>query len=177
MDAERQVLHAELEGARATFHELVAQATRADLDRRSRGTRWTNRQLLFHMLLGYLVVRTVLPLVRFLGRRPAAVGRAFSGVLNAGTRPFHLVNYLGACGGAILFRDHRLLQQVDRTFSELHRRLDLETEESLALGMPFPTGWDPYFTGSMSVLDVYHYGTVHFEHHRRQLTITRAGSP
>jgi hypothetical protein len=37
--------------------------------------------------------------------------------------------------------------------------------------MHFPAGWDPYFNDVMSLANVYHYGTQHFEHHRRQLTI------
>ena len=41
--------------------------------------------------------------------------------------------------------------------------------------MHFPTAWDPYFKPTMSVLDVYHFATEHFDHHRRQLTLrTRA---
>jgi hypothetical protein len=56
---DRQAVHQELERARATFHDLHAQATPADLERRSDGTRWTNQQLLFHMLLGYLIIRAL----------------------------------------------------------------------------------------------------------------------
>jgi hypothetical protein len=128
--------------------------------------------MLFHMLLGYLVVRTVLPVVRFLGRSPDPVSRVFAGALNAGTRPFHVVNYFGGCGGALIFHDRRLVAMVDRTIAALHRHLDGETDRSLALRMHFPTGWDPYFALTMSVLDVYHYGTQHFDHHRKQLTLT-----
>src|SRR5687767_11177470 len=137
VDAERQSVHDELDRVRATFHEVVEKSTPASLRRRTSGTRWTNRQLLFHMLLGYLVVRTLLPLVRFLARRPPAVGRAFAALLDAGTRPFHVVNYLGSCGGALVFRDQRLLVQVDRTILALHRRLDRESDADLALRMPF----------------------------------------
>lgn len=167
----RESVHDELERVRRRFHDLVDGATPADLRRGSDGTRWTNGQLLFHMLLGFFVVGSLLPLVRFLGRRPAGAGRAFAAVLDAGTRPFHAVNHLGACGGALVLRGPRLLRQADRTFAGLHRALDRETEATLALHMPFPQGWDPYFTDHMSVLDVYHYGTVHFEHHERQLTL------
>jgi hypothetical protein len=60
---------------------------------------------------------------------------------------------------------------LDRTITALQRRLAAETESSLALTMHFPTAWDPYFTPTMSVLDVYHFGTQHFVHHRRQLTL------
>ena len=30
----------------------------------------------------------------------------------------------------------------------------------------------PIFAPRMSLADVYHYATLHFEHHRRQLTLT-----
>jgi hypothetical protein len=37
--------------------------------------------------------------------------------------------------------------------------------------MSFPVRWDPYFADRMSLADVYHYPTLHFDHHRRQLTL------
>ena len=52
----------------------------------------------------------------------------------------------------------------------IQRRLAAETPAGLALTMHFPTRWDPYFRPTMSVLDVYHYGTEHYDHHHRQLT-------
>lgn len=48
------------------------------------GTRSTNSQLLFHMLLGYFVVRSLLGLVRTLGQMPEGVSRRFAQLLNAG---------------------------------------------------------------------------------------------
>jgi hypothetical protein len=44
------------------------------------------------MLFGFIVVRVLLPLVKGFGRLPPAVSRAFAGILNAGTRPFHVLN-------------------------------------------------------------------------------------
>ena len=41
-------------------------------------------------------------------------------------------------------------------------------------GMHFPAGWDPYFNDYMTLRDVYHYPTQHYDHHRAQLTITAA---
>ena len=38
---------------------------------------------------------------------------------------------------------------------------ELVTAHDLALSMHMPTGWDPYFTPTMNVLDVYHFGTQH----------------
>jgi hypothetical protein len=42
--------------------------------------------------------------------------------------------------------------------------------------MHFPTSWAPYFRDTMSVFDVYHYGTQHFDHHRKQLTLSAGQS-
>jgi hypothetical protein len=67
-------IHAEMERARGEFHALAANSSPADLARLSNGTRWTNRELLFHMLLGYLVTRNVLPLVKIVSRLPPPSG-------------------------------------------------------------------------------------------------------
>ena len=160
-----------MEQAGLTFRDLVSQAARADMRRRSNGTRWTNRQLLFHMLFGYLIVRTLMPLVHAFGHLPPAWSRRFAATLNAGRRPFHLINYLGSCGGGQVLTRADMTALMDRTIRTLQRKLASETAESLALTMHFPTSWDPYFHDTMSVFDVYHYGTQHFDHHRKQLTL------
>ena len=103
----RRAIHEELERVRADFHTLVTAASPADLRRPSAGTRWTNGQLLFHMFFGYLVVLRLLPLVRLMGRLPDAVGRTFARVLEAGTRPFHVINYLSDRGAAGVMALHR----------------------------------------------------------------------
>ena len=159
----------EMRRAQAEFHKLISRASVRDLRRRSNGTRWTNRQLLFHMVFGYLIVRTLLPLVHGLGR--LGHSRGFAASLNAGRHPFHLINYLGSCGGGQVLSTHAMAALLDRTIQALHRSLADETAQSLALAMHFPTAWDPYFKPTMSVLDVYHFATQHFDHHRQQLTL------
>lgn len=170
---DRRLVHEELERSRATLHRLVAGATLEDLGRGSNGTRWTNGQLLFHMVFGYMVVLRLLPLVRLFGRLPTRLGQGFAGLLDLGTRPFHVVNYLGSCGGALVFRGARLRARMDRTVDALHRHLERETDAALARRMHFPVRWDPFFADTMSLLDVYHYGTQHFDFHLRQLTLDR----
>ena len=168
---DRQGIHAELERVRADMHKLVSRATAAGLRRRTDGTRWTNGQMLWHMAFGYLLVRRLLPLVRLFGRLPEPFRRTFAAVLNAGTRPFHYINYLGAVGGALVFHGPRLTRQMDRTIDRLHRRLDTEDDEALARRMHFPAGWDPFFGDSMTLEQVYRYPTQHYDFHRAQLTL------
>jgi hypothetical protein len=166
-----QGIHDELERVRADLHQLVAGASATDLRRRTDGTRWTNQQMLFHLVFGYMVVRRLLPLVRLFGRLPDRFSRVFAALLNSGTRPFHVVNYLGSCGGALVFRGSRLTRQLDRTVDTLHRRLDAESGDALDRRMHFPVGWDPFFRDTMTLAEVYRYGTQHYKLHREQLTL------
>jgi hypothetical protein len=170
---DRAAIAGEMDDARARLLTLLAAAGSADLRRRSNGTRWTNEQLLFHMVFGYLVVRTLLPLVHLMGRLPASVGRCWAMLLNSATRPFHVINYWGSVAGVRVFTAARMGSLADRTIAALQRSLMREREAALNRGMPFPVGWDPYFRDWMSLAEVYRYATRHFEHHRRQLTLPK----
>lgn len=171
---DRDSIAAEMDAARAALHALLTTAGAADLRRRSDGTRWTNHQLLFHMVLGYAVVRVLLPLVRLMGRLPAPAGRGWAALLNAAARPFHVINYLGPVAAARVLPPARIDALAGRVIAALRRALARETEAALHRGTPLPTRWDPYFTEWMSLAEVYRYATRHFEHHRRQLTLARA---
>ena len=168
---DRQSIVDELERARRDFHRLLDGASKDALARRSRGTRWTNEQLLFHMLFGYILVRVLVVLIRVFWRLPDAADLTFSRLLNAVAVPFHAVNYLGSCAAALVFDHRRMGSQFDRTIDSLERRLVRETEANLHRGMHYPDRWDPYFTEFMTLEDIYRYPTLHFDHHARQLTL------
>jgi hypothetical protein len=173
---ERRDITTEMEGARADFHHLLDGATSAELRAPTQGTRWTNEQLLFHMLFGYLLVRNLLPLVKTLSRLPRGISRRFAAALNAATRPFHVINYLGSLGGARVLGHARMEHLLDQVIASLQRSLVRASVDSLNRGMHFPVGWDPYFTDYMTVTEVYHYATQHYDHHRRQLTLAATGT-
>src|SRR5579875_3106142 len=158
----RAQIRAEMDRARAEFHQLLARASPADLARASDGTRWTNEQLLFHMLFGYLVVRNLRVIVKIFGRLPEPASRVFAAVLEAATRPFHLINFWGSCAGARVFGHARMAHRFDTTIASLQRHLDAENESQLNSRMHFPTRWDPFFTEVMTLGEVYHYPTQHF---------------
>jgi DinB superfamily len=165
----------ELEWVREDFRQLVRSSTRADLRRPSDGTRWTNGQLLFHMLLGFLIVRTLLPLVTTFSRAPDGWSRRFAAGLNAVQRPFHVVNYLGPVVGARLLTPATMERLANWVIGSLQRSLDSRDEQGLARQMHFPTTWDPYFLDTMTISHVFRFAAQHYDHHRRQLTID--GSP
>ena len=154
----------------------VSSSTRppsVELRRPTNGTKWTNEQLLFHMVFGYLLVRNLLVLVRGFSRLPDEASRRFAVTLNAGTRPFHTINYLGSLGGIRVLGYPRTERLMDRTIRTLQASLDHSSDAELHRSMHFPVGWDPYFEDVMTIRDVYHYPTQHYDHHRRQLTLDR----
>jgi hypothetical protein len=61
--------------------------------------------LLFHMLFGYLLVRNLRVLVKGFSRVPDAASKRFAAILNAGTRPFHVLNYVGSLFSVRAFWD------------------------------------------------------------------------
>ena len=163
----------ELDRVRADFGELLDTATVAELRGPSNGTKWTNEQLLFHMLFGYLLVRNLRYLVLAFARLPDSASRRFASALNAGTQPFHVINYIGSLGGARLLGYARMERLMDHVITSLQTSLRHSSTQVLDRGMHFPVGWDPYFKDTMTLRDVYHYATQHYDHHRRQLTLTK----
>jgi len=172
---DRQAVYDGYERTRQTFHHLLQSATAADLARPTRGTRWTNGQLLWHMLFGYLIVRVLLMVMRLFGRLPRGVGKTFARLLNAATVPFDAVNYAGPIGAVKVWRPRWMGAAFDHVTASLERRLAAETEAGLARGMHYPTRWDPFFTDYMTLADLYRYPTRHFDFHQRQLTLESEG--
>jgi hypothetical protein len=123
------------------------------------------------MVFGYLVVRTLMSIVRGFGWLPLRYSRGFAALLHVCRRPYHLINYAGSCAGGTVLTPRAMAALLDRTIAALQQNLAREDQRDLGLRMAFPTSWDPYFTGTITVLEVYHFGSEHFTHHRRQLTL------
>jgi hypothetical protein len=170
-ELDREAVREEMERARHEFHRLLDHATVADLRRPSYGTRWTNEQLLFHMLFGYLIVRALLVLARIFGRLPDRASTAFARLLDTARTPFNVVNYAGSRLGARIIPASRMGARLDRVITSLQRRAEREPDSALRRGMHYPTSWDPFFTSYMTLYDLYRYPTKHFDFHSRQLTL------
>jgi hypothetical protein len=172
---DRAEIAADLERARVEFRRLLAEAECRDAWRKSTsGTQWTNEQLLFHMLFGYMVVQRLLVLVRVFSQLPDGVSRGFARGLNAGTPLFDVINYYGTCLAALVYNRHRMGAKMDRVIASLQRKLARESDAALRRSMHFPSRWDPFFKDHMTLEDVYRYPSQHFDFHARQLTISDA---
>lgn len=172
---DRAAIATDLERARNEFHQLLAEADGVDTwDMPTRGTRWTNEQLLFHMVFGYMIVARLLIVVKVFSRLPHQVSRAFEGLLNAATKPFDAINYYGSCAAALVYNRRRMGTKMDRVIAGLQRKLVREPEDAFHRGMHFPTRWDPFFKDYMTLEEVYCYPGEHFDFHKHQLSLASA---
>jgi uncharacterized damage-inducible protein DinB len=164
-------LASDLERARRDFHKLLTAVEDDEWAKPTRETRWTNEQLLFHMVFGYMVVQRLLILVWVLAHLPDWVSRWFAKILNAASQPFHVINFYGTSLAAVVYNRNRMGAKMDRVIDTLERSLTRRDDIARRRGMHFPTGWDPYFQDSMTLADIYRYPGQHYDHHRRQLTV------
>jgi DinB superfamily len=171
---DRQQLRDELRQRRETFHAILDSSSTRELLKPSNGTRWNNEELLFHMLFGYIVVVALIRIIKVLGLLPRSATKPLAFVFNAFIRPFNAINYWGARLGAKLYNQQRMGPKFDRVAASLATTLDQTSEASLRRGMHYPTQWDPFFKEYMTLADVFHYPTQHFDFHQRQLHLDSA---
>ena len=134
---------AELDRVGKDFRDLLDSAMVAELRQPTIGTKWNNEQLLFHMLFGYLLVLNLRFLVKGFSHLPDAVSRRFAALLNAGTRPFHVINYVGSLFGARFLGYARMERLMDRVLKSLQSSVRRESKAALDRGCTFPSGGTP----------------------------------
>jgi hypothetical protein len=165
-------LQAELVTARAAFHEQLAAITPDALTDPSRNPAWTNGAVLFHMLLGFLVTVTLLPLVWGFSILPRPASRLFAALLNILTPVFNVVNAIGARGGGRVLRHASFAALFNTAFTILMWALNRMPERRLKRrGMYFPNRWDGLFTHYMTLGDLIGYPARHLQFHVAQLAV------
>ncbi|BCT75153.1 hypothetical protein SCMU_09950 [Sinomonas cyclohexanicum] len=154
------------------FGLIVGTVQASELGAPTRGTRWTNRQLLFHMVLGQNIALTSIPLFGAFSRLPPAASRAWSAALEACTGPYDWVNWAGAVAGARVLGVGAMGRMMDRTTRVIVNWYDRAGPGALARGMSVPPSWDPYFSDWMDRRGILEWAPKHYRHHRGQLTLS-----
>lgn len=149
----------------------LSNATGPLLNQPTHGTKWTNRELLFHLWFGQRVARVLMRIIGVLSRLPPGSSLAWARLLTAATRPYEWINYAAsAAGGRVVpLRVTRSLMRRDTR--ALLRWADRASAADLARGMSVPASWDPYFSPWMSRAHVLAWAPKHYRHHRAQLTL------
>ncbi|MEO5315175.1 DinB family protein [Pseudarthrobacter sp. CC12] len=172
MKAENDPVKAELLWTAADFRSIVLRALADELDLPSSGTRWTNRQLLFHMVLGQNIALLGIPLLGLFSRLPPAASRNWSRLLEACLGPYNWVTWAGSAAAGQVLKPQSMLRMMDRTTGTIVNWYDRADEEALERGMTMPLSWDPYFASWMNRRAILGWAPKHYRHHRKQLTLT-----
>lgn len=154
------------------FRNIVSSARSGELDMPSNGTRWTNRQLLFHMALGQNIALAGIPLLGLFSRLPPPASRYWSKLLDSCARPYNWVNWAGSAAGGQVLKPERMRGMMDRTTRITVAWYDHADNKALGRGMTMPICWDPYFLPWMSRRDILEWAPKHYRHHRAQLSLT-----
>jgi len=162
---------ADLEWMRDDFDQLVSNVAIGELDAPTSGTKWTNRELLFHMWFGQRIARSFIPLIGGFSRLPPGASQSWVRVLTGATKPYEWVNYIASAAGGRVVPLQVTRAWMRRDTNALIRWAEHASPADLARGMSVPPSWDPYFLPWMSRTDLLAWAPKHYRHHRAQLAL------
>ena len=165
----RERILAELAATRTAFHALLEPLSDADLRKPSHNPGWTNGEILFHMTFGFILILTLGPMVRLWGRLPKRSSSGFARLLNGMTGFFNWFNALGPRAGGKVFTRKRIGRLYDWVYRALVRLVNSVHDDEWTRGIYYTDRWDALFSEYMTLEQVLHYPTVHFNFHVEQL--------
>ena len=169
----RRQLRADLETARQEFHVMVAMVPNEAWTAPSKNPGWTNGQLLFHILLGFILVRPLASLLVLFGHLPGSWTRGFARLLDSSTPLFHRINAIGPRAAARILGRTGVLRKFDQVHRGVLARLERVQPSQWSLIMRYPVHWDlARFREEMRLEDLFRYPVSHLRHHRSQLRAT-----
>ncbi len=172
MAASSDPVRADLESIGRDYRAILAAARPDELDLPANGTAWTNRQLLFHMLLGQRITRMVITVMGAFSRLPAGASRGWAAAMAAATPVYERLNFAGSVVGGRLFSHARMGRQMDAVTAKILHFYEDASPGDLSRGMTIPPSWDPYFSTWMDRAQLMSWAPKHYQHHRRQPTLT-----
>jgi hypothetical protein len=155
LESLRARLRADLTAAHEQFHAMADAVSEQSWNEPSNNRGWTNGQLLFHILLGFILVPLLARLLIFAGHLPRVYSRSFSGVLNFSTPLFNRVNAVGPRVAARILGREGTIRKFDRVHAQTIARLERIRPSEWSLTMHFPTRWDPRFREDMRLENLF----------------------
>ena len=159
----------DLEAAKAALHRAADSLGDASWNKASANPAWTNGQVMFHVLLAFMLLPYLVPLARLFGALPPSGSKPFAAVLDLATPLFNWINGQGPRGAGTVFSRARLIRRYDALHDYAFRAVVKTRPADLQRGMYYPRRWDPMFSGYMTMGDVLRYPLIHMTHHLGQL--------
>jgi hypothetical protein len=169
-DETKSAIKSQLAQTRSEFHTLLNSLSEEDLKRRSKNEGWTNGEILFHMMFAFLLILTLVPMMRLWSRLPKKYSKGFANVLNFSTAPFNWINGLAPHMGGNIFTRNLLRVRFDKVYTHLIRLVDSVKENEWESGMYYPDKWEPLFDEYMTMEKLLYYPIRHFRFHVDQLS-------
>ena len=154
----REPIRDELEATKERFHHLLQSISTDEFDRPSTNPAWTVAQVLFHMSVALRYLPSDIALIRRSGRIPKPP--AFL---------FHTFNVWLARWGARKATHDSLAEQYDEAHARTIKALESIHVQEWQKGADYP-GWDPMLDGRVTIEDLFHYPTRHFEAHAQEIS-------
>ena len=172
MAASSDPVRADLEWIARDYSAILKAARPEELGLPTYGTAWTNRQLLFHMLLGQRITRMVIAVMGVFSRLPPGASRGWAAGMAAATPLYNRLNWAGGVVGGRLFTLAHMGRQMEAVTAKILHFYDHARPDEMGRGMTIPPSWDPYFSTWMDRAQLMTWAPKHYQHHRRQLTLT-----
>jgi hypothetical protein len=168
-DETRSAIRFRLDQARTDFHELLGSLSDEDLKRQSKNEGWTNGEILFHIMFAFLLILTLVPMIRFWSRLPKRYSKVFANILNFSTVPFNWINGFAPRVGAKVFTRSRFDRMFDKVYARLIKLLVSVKDNEWNSGMYYPDKWEPLFDEFMTLERLFYYPIRHLEFHIGQI--------
>lgn len=166
----KAAIRVDFETTRSSFHALLNSLSNENLQKKSLNPGWTNGEIFFHMTFAFMILSSLIPMVRFWGRLPGRYSKIFARILNNFTGTFNWINAIGARIGGRIYRGKSIGDKYDKVIYSLLRRLDSIGPDEWQRGMHYPLKWDALFKEYMTIEDIFRYPVIHYEFHLNQIS-------
>jgi hypothetical protein len=164
-------IEALLTKSHAEFEAVLAALPDDGWRKHSHNPGWVNGEILFHMVFGFILLITLIPMVRLWSYLPGGFSKVFAAILNASTGIFNVINGAGPRLAGRVLNPVSLGRLADFVYAQNSRMIQRIKADDWQRGMYFPYRWDSMFSEYMTIEQVFRYVVTHFNFHRGQLAL------
>lgn len=154
----RQVLKSELEMTRDEYHQLLMEIPINIYQKPTLNPAWNVAEVLFHMSLA----------PRYISSDVVFIKR-YSWIPKPPANLFHTLNNWLTKRGARGVTREILAAKYDDAHLRMMQSFESIDEDEWSKGANYP-GWDPLLSGFVTLERLFHYPSLHFNEHKKEIT-------
>jgi hypothetical protein len=160
----RQSLGSELETTRVAYHQLLQEIPINKYSLPTSNPAWNVAEVLFHMSLAPRYISSDVVFIKRLSwipRPPAFL--------------FHILNKWLTKQGARGATREMLAAKYDEAHHRMMQCFESIDEDEWSKGAEYP-GWDPLLSSFMTLESLFHYPSLHFDEHKKEIMVLVDGT-